>query len=84
MARSFSGSYTRFQARQTDAFHLLEKVLEQTRVTDERLREALRPGMPELPESGSGVKSQPEEEARPAIPRQPAQPTTSEGPSAAA
>ena len=77
-------TYTKYQAKQTDAFHLLEKVLEQTRVTDERLREAFRPGMPEMAESGSGTKSQPEGEARPANPRPPVQTATSEGPSAPA
>ncbi len=52
--------YNKYKTMQTGTFRLLAKVLEQTRLADERLREALRPGPRELAEARPGDEPRPE------------------------
>jgi hypothetical protein len=52
--------YSKYKSMQTGSFRLLMKVLEQTRLADDRLREALRPAPREMVEARPGEEPRPE------------------------
>ena len=53
-------TFNKYKTLQTGTYRLLGKILEQTRLADERLREVLRPGPRELAEARPGEESRPE------------------------